>query len=99
MKKAAKKRKGKCQDADSAAAACVLNSDPYVGDPYAVSPDLDSELNAILKKNKLLPSDDAQQILIAHGPPKPYTRQKDEVLNDFLTCLSLVPKDKWTNML
>ena len=56
-------------------------------------------LNAILKKNKSIPSDDAQQIQIAYGPPKPYARQKDEVLNDFLTCISLAPKDKWTNLL
>ena len=51
------------------------------------------------KKDKSVPSEDTKQVILASVTIKPYTRHKDEVLNDFLTCLSLAPKKIWANLL
>ena len=65
----------------------------------SIALDLESELSSLLAKNKLLPSDDTSQLILANSKITPYTAAKHEVLNDFLTCLSLAPKEKWNKLL
>lgn len=52
-------------------------------------PDLAIELQALRKQDKLSPNDDTKHAILSNCAAKPYTRQKDEVLNDFLSYLSL----------
>ena len=52
-------------------------------------PDLAIELQALCKQDKLSPTDDTKHAILSNCAAKPYTRQKDEVLNDFLSYLSL----------
>ena len=62
-------------------------------------PDLEFELQALRKQDKLSPTDDTKHAILSSCAAKPYTRQKDEVLNDFLCCLSLQPGSQWENLL
>ena len=66
----------------------VLASNLYDGTRNP--PNLDDELNSLRKKDKSLPTEDRKQVILASAATKPYTCHKDEVLNDFLTCLSLI---------
>ena len=61
--------------------------------------DLDAELSCLLAKKKLLLTDDTSQLILANTKTTPYTATKHEVLKDFLTCLSLAPKEKWNKLL
>ena len=97
MKKVTKKRKASRSTNGSNQAA----SDDFVDsfDPCQIPPDLADELAAIQATNKTLPSSDAEQLSLSNIPPKAYTRQKEEVLDDFLQCLSIAPKNQWNNLL
>ena len=75
----------------------VLASNLY--DDGEKIPNLDDELQSLRKTDKPLPADDTKQLILAAGPSKPYTRHKDDILNDFITCLALAPKQKWANLL
>ena len=97
MKKVTKKRKASRSTNGSNLAASVDFADSY--DPCQIPPDLADELAAIQATNKLLPSTDAEQLSLSNIPPKAYTRQKEEVLDDFLQCLSIAPKNQWNNLL
>ena len=97
MRKQTKKRKsGKLNASDNYVASIDAQDD---FDPCIIPPDLETELVSILSKNKDLPKDDKEQLVLSNIPPKPYTRQKDEVLNDFLNCLSIAPMNKWDRLL
>ena len=62
-------------------------------------PDLELELQALRKQDKLSPTDDTKHAILSSCAAKPYTRQKDEVFNAFLCCLSLQPGSQWENLL
>ena len=62
-------------------------------------PDLAIELQALRKQDKLSPNDDAKHAILSNCAAKPYTKQKEEVLNDFLSCLSLQPGSQYENLL
>ena len=62
-------------------------------------PDLAIELQALCKQDKLSPTDDIKHTILSNCAAKPYTCQKDEVLNDFLSCLSLQPGSQYENLL
>ena len=75
---------------------CAAEAPPdcNINDSSTIPLDLDAKLSSLLAKNKLLPSDDTSQLLLANTKITPYTAAKHEVLNDFLTCLFLAPKQK-----
>ena len=83
MSKFSKKRKA------ASAAAIAATEDVYDSHPF---PNLDTELKSLQLKTKQISTQDSEQVLLANAPPKPYVRQKEEVLNDFLCCLALAPK-------
>ena len=91
MRKQTKKRKSGKLDASDNYVASIDAQDDF--DPCIIPPDLETELVEILAKNKDLPQDDKELIILSNIPPKAYTRQKDEVLNDFLNCLSIEPRN------
>ena len=97
MRKQTKKRKSTKSDAANNFKASIDCQDDF--DPCVIPPDLETELRKIQAKNNDLLQDDKEQILLSNIPPKPYTRQKDKVLNDFLNCLSVAPRNKWDKLL
>ena len=90
MSKFSRKRKA------ASAAAIAATEDVYDSHPF---PNLDTELKSLQLKTNQISNQDSEQVLLANAPPKPYVRQKEEVLNDFLCCLALAPKQKWANLL
>ena len=70
-----------------------------LNDDNCEPPDLDKELQALRQQDKLSVADDSKHVILSNCAAKPYTCQKDEVLNDFLHCLSLQPGSKWSNLL
>ena len=57
--------------------------------------DLDAELSSLLAKNKLLPSDDSSQIILANTKTTPYTAAKhDKKIMSFPHYITLPQKGK-----